>query len=79
MCRSIFEATYPAIRSGFPRTVWKDLESKNKDEPFFKVNGIETEPQVVIRALRTIYIAATELGCDLFWLDKQCVRQDKAT
>jgi len=53
--------------------VWKDLESKNKDEPFFKVNGIETEPQIALRALRTIYIAATELGCDLFWLDKQCV------
>ncbi len=59
--------------------VWKDLESKNKDEPSFRVNSIETELQVAIQALKTVCIAATKLGPDLLCLDKLCVGQDKAT
>lgn len=55
------------------------MESKNKDEPSFRVIGIETEPQIAIQALKTACIAATKLGSDLLCLEKLCVRQDKAT
>ena len=58
--------------------VWKGIEPKGKSSKF-KIEGIRDEYSLSIDVLKTTCIAASMSGCELLWLDKLSIRQDRDT